>query len=252
MSIENTNKIINTSYIDAILKKLYDWMPFKRDNGGIIQDSFDENGINTLSISNIGEIALGKYNVTDSNTILSIGIGDVIEKKNAIKINKNGEIYIVTNLLNGKVESLQESLDKKGVEICNDYNSMIPYISDNYLGKCLYLTQSTIYNDNLYEEGLYIVSYNTNINNIDLIKIGDSLSQDLSKYYTKEEVDEIISNIVLGDLTDIYYTKSEIDELLKSVTNRIEIIENFIDTPIMVNELEIIVGKDLNNDGNIG
>lgn len=253
MSQNNTQKIVNTSYIDTILRRLYDWMPFKRKNGGIVQDSKDENGESTLTTLNDGEIALGKYNSTDSNTILTIGIGDKIEKKNAIKICKNGEIYIVTNLLNGKVESLQTALDKKGVEVCSDYESMIPYISEEYLGKCIYLTQSSSYNDNVYDEGLYIVSLSTKTGEkIKLVKIGDSLKNDLSNYYTKEEVNELIKDITAGDLSDIYYSKDDIDNIVMSLNDRIEIVEEFIDEPINVNELESIIKKDLNNDGNIG
>jgi hypothetical protein len=37
-----------------------------------------------------------------------------------------------------------------------------------------------------------------------------------------------------------------------SLNDRIEVVEEFIDEPINVNELELIIKKDLNNDGNIG
>lgn len=251
--MSNNEKLVSVSYIETILTKLYDWMPFKRKNGGIQQDSRDEDGNITTQITNSDEIALGRYNLTDSNTILSIGIGDVSERKNAIKITKNGEVFIVTNLINGSAESLQHTLDRKGVNICNDYNEMIPYISEDYLGKCLYLTKDSVYENETYKEGLYIVSINTKgSKKIKLFKIGDSIQTDLSNYYTKSEIDEIVKNIVAGDLTDVYYTKSEIDDMLSNVSDRLEVIEEFVDTPIMTSDLENIIKKDLNNDGNIG
>ena len=63
--ITNKRKLATVGYVEAILHKLQDWMPFKRKNGGILQDSKDENGEQTLQTTNTGEIALGKYNKSD-------------------------------------------------------------------------------------------------------------------------------------------------------------------------------------------
>ena len=72
--ITNKQKLATVSYVEAILRKLQDWMPFKRKNGGILQDSKDENGEQTLQTTNNGEIALGKYNKSEIDTLLSVGI----------------------------------------------------------------------------------------------------------------------------------------------------------------------------------
>lgn len=246
------NRLVSESFVKRILENLHVWLPFrKKQNGSIVQ--IDKNGNTTNITSNENEIALGQYNLTDSNTILSIGIGDKISRKNAVKITKDGNIYIVTNFKNQKVESLQESLDRKGVEICNSYEEMLPYISQSYIGKCLYLPKPVMYESKTFEEGLYIVSLSTqDQNNIKLFKIGDSLQSDLSNYYTKDEVDEIVKNIAAGDLTDIYYSKDDIDEMLSAIAQRLENIETFIDEPIDVIDLELIVQKDLSGDGIIG
>ena len=55
--ITNKQKLASVSYVEAILHKLQDWMPFKRKNGGILQDYRDDNGEETIQTKNIGEIA---------------------------------------------------------------------------------------------------------------------------------------------------------------------------------------------------
>jgi HEPN domain-containing protein len=237
------DKIVTTSYINTILTKLHEWMPFKRRNGGVIQND-------TNITTNENEIALGSYNMSDSNTILSIGIGDEVEKKNAIKICKDGEVFIITNPTTGNVESLQKVLDKKGVEICDEYIDMIKYMNESYIGKCLFLKSDSQYDDVLYEEGLYIVSYSST--GIKLVKISGSLKKELNNYYTNEEVNEILKNIIAGDFSDIYYSKDEINEMLSNISKSLEEVNDFIEKPIDVIDLEIITKRDLNNDNKIG
>ena len=127
MSETNKQKLATVGYVEAILRKLQDWMPFKRKNGGIYQDSKDENGEQTLQTTNTGEIALGKYNKSELDTLLSIGIGSREERKNAISFKNNGEIFIITDIKNYKVESLQHILDTKGVTIISDESELDKY-----------------------------------------------------------------------------------------------------------------------------
>ena len=121
--IINKQKLATVGYVEAILHKLQDWMPFKRKNGGILQDSKDENGEQTLQTTNTGEIALGKYNKSDIETLLSIGIGSREERKNAISFKNNGEIFIITDITTGKVASLQNALNQ-GNELKKTITSM--------------------------------------------------------------------------------------------------------------------------------
>ena len=255
--ITNKQKLATVGYVEAILHKLQDWMPFKRKNGGILQDSKDENGEQTLQTTNTGEIALGKYNKSDAETLLSIGIGSREERKNAISIKKNGEIFIITNIQNYKVESLQSILDKKGVTILNDESELDNYKTSENLGRMFYINNEF--------GALYVISYKTP-SGYDAFKIGDSIETDLSNYYTKEEVytkeqvRALIDEIKAGniDLTN-YYTILEVDEKVKvlqeqidNIDGRLTVVEDIIETPISTEDLETIIGSDINNDGKIG
>lgn len=40
---------------------------------------------------------------------------------------------------------------------------------------------------------------------------------DLTNYYTKTEVDDLIAEIIVGEIGDIYYTKTEIDDFLTAI-----------------------------------
>ena len=89
---------------------------------------------------------------------------------------------------------------------------------------------------------------------------------DLSNYYTKEEVytkeqvHALIDSITAGeiDLTN-YYTISQVDEKVEAlqdqidnIDGRLNLVEDVIETPISTEDLETIIGSDINNDGKIG
>ena len=249
--IINKQKLATVGYVEAILHKLQDWMPFKRKNGGIYQDSRDENGEQTLQTTNNGEIALGKYNKSDIETLLSIGIGSREERKNAISFKKNGEIFIITDIKNYKVESLQRILDTKGVTIINDESELAEYKTSENLGRMFYINNES--------GALYVISYKTP-SGYDAFKIGDSIETDLSNYYTKDQVNALIDSIHAGeiDLTN-YYTISQVDEKIENLQGQIDtmdgrltFVEGVIETPISTEDLETIIGSDINNDGKIG
>ena len=254
--ITNKQKLASISYVEAILHKLQDWMPFKRKNGGILQDSKDENGEQTLQTTNPGEIALGKYNKSDAETLLSIGIGSRKERKNAISFKNNGEIFIITDITTGKVSSLQNTLNQKGVTFCNTSEDFKKFYNEESLGKLLYLLES----DDTYAAGLYVIGIQSNGGNIVPFKSGSDIKVDLSNYYTKEEVRDLIDKINKGEI-DLanYYTISDVDAKIDTInsdisglTARVDNIEDWIDEPISNNDLELIIGKDLDNNGKIG
>ena len=249
--ITNKQKLATVGYVEAILHKLQDWMPFKRKNGGILQDSKDENGEQTLQTTNTGEIALGKYNKSELDTLLSIGIGSREERKNAISFKKNGEIFIITDIKNYKVESLQHILDTKGVTIISDESELDEYKTFENLGRMFYINNEF--------GALYVISYKTPTG-YDAFKIGDSIETDLSNYYTKEEVHALIDSITAGeiDLTN-YYTISQVDEKIENLQGQIDtmddrltFVEGVLETPISTEDLETIISSDINNDGKIG
>ena len=83
---------------------------------------------------------------------------------------------------------------------------------------------------------------------------------ELSNYYTKEEVRELINRIQAGDidLTN-YYTILEVDEKVEAlqeqinnIDGRLNLVEDIMETPISTEDLESIIGSDINNDGKIG
>lgn len=249
--ITNKQKLASVSYVEAILHKLQDWMPFKRKNGGILQDSRADNGDQTLQTSNEGEIALGTYNKTDIDTILSIGIGSREERKNAISFKKNGEIFIVTDIVNYKTESLQSILDKKGVTILSDESDLEEFKTSDNLGRMFYINSEN--------GGLYVIGYKLP-SGYDAFKIASSVETDLSNYYTKQEVRELINDIQAGniDLAN-YYTISQVDERVENLQGQIDnmddrltFVEGVIEDPISTEDLEDIIGLDMNKDGKIG
>lgn len=232
MSSDN-KKIITTTYIDALLNRLYKWMPFKRKNGGVVQDSLDESGNNTLEVTNKNEIALGSYNESNQNTVLSVGVGTSnTDRRNAIEIRKDGMIYIITDIKTNSIESLQNALAKKGTVICTTYDEVSNYISKDSIGQLIYISENISYDGGEYTQGLYVVG-NSSMNIPVLTKLGttSSSSVDLS-----QRVDEL--EIRIGNLEDF--------------ESRIQNIENWIDEPILIEEIENITKQDLNDNSIIG
>lgn len=211
MSTEKTQKFINVSYIDTILKKLYDWMPFKKKDGGILQDSRDENGIITTQITNPGEIALGTYNQSNIDTILSVGVGNKDNRLNSLEIRKDGLIYIISDVKTNSIESLQSLLEKKGTIKCSDYSEALQYVSMNYLGTMIYIENDSEYDNENRVAGLYTIcrSYN---GSIILSRLGTTSS--VSKEVEERVVD---LEIRVGDLEDWTDEGSITIEELKSI-----------------------------------
>ena len=194
-NIEQNDKLVRVSFIKGILEKLYNWLPFRKNNDGSIVQ-VDKDGNTTNITTNAGEIALGKYNLSDIDTVLSLGIGEDGNRKNAIQINRNGEIFIITDFNTFDTDSLQEIISAKGVSFCSSYDEMMLYTNNKrYTGKLLYLTEDSIYNEVTYKTGLYIVSFSTKENSLILINIASSIESVLSNYYTKEQVDAMVGAV---------------------------------------------------------
>lgn len=234
MSTENNKqKLINVSYIDALLDRLYRWMPFKRKNGGIVQDSLDENGDLTTQVTNTNEIALGAYNKSNENTALSVGIGSSdIDRKNALEIRKDGMIYIITDLKTNSIDSLQNALAKKGTAVCKTYDEISYYITKDNLGKLIYVEEIISYDGGEYVPGLYVVGTSTSGTPI-ITRLGTTSSSSID---LSQRVDDI--EIRIGNLEEL--------------EGRVKNIEDWLDKPIAVEELENITNIDLNDNSIIG
>ena len=232
MSTDN-QKIITTTYIDALLERLYKWMPFKRKNGGIVQDSLDSEGNNTNQVSNPGEIALGNYNKTNTDTVLSVGVGNSDnDRRNALEIRKNGMIYIITDLKTNSIESLQNILEKKGTTVCTIFDEVSYYISKDNIGKLIYVDNNITYDGGEYTPGLYVIGNNTMGIPV-LTKLGTTSSSSIDLSQRVDDIEIRITN-------------------LENFEERIQSIENWIDDPIAIEELENITNNDLNDDSIIG
>ena len=127
---------------------------------------------------------------------------------------------------------------------------MMSYSTQDYLGKMLYLTSDSYYEDQKYDEGLYIVSLGNG--GVKLIKIADTLKKELSNYYTKAEVEKMINEITLGDFSGVYYTKTEVDNLINPLIDKVDQHQEFMHSPISVTDLEKITMTDINKNGIVG
>lgn len=232
----NSEKLVSLSFLETILQKLYAWMPFKRNNGGIVQDSIDENGEQTLTTSNENEIALGQYNETDIHTLLSIGIGSKNARKNALSIKHDGEVFIITDIKKYKVESLQHKLSQLSIDFIDSYDSINDYLYVENKGKFIYVND----NEDNSKNGLYVIGIDLN-NNATPFIVGSSINSDLSNYYTKDEIDIIIERAAIGDVDlSNYYTISEVDEKIGVIEQSIDDINSWIDTPLTQDDINKI------------
>lgn len=220
-NIEGQDKLVKVSFIKGILEKIYKWSPLKQlNNGSIVQT--DKNGYTTNKTSQSGEIALGQYNETSDDALLSVGIGlSDTDRKNALEVRRDGMIYIITDVKSNTVSSLQDALNKKGTTLCQSYEEMLSYVNSDSLGTLLYLASNSEYEGEQYNPGLYVVS-------MDLI----SMSPILSKLGTTSTTE-----VDYGE--DIDQLKSDVVDL----TDRVEDLEDWVDSPIEEDELNNILNK---------
>ena len=105
-------------------------------------------GLGTVT-NNVGEHACGSYNVSNTDTIFSVGIGSSdTNRKNAIEINKNGEILFYKN---ADQVSLQDELAYVKIKK-NDFHNNTLSISDERLEKLIKINEIHLLVD-YYEHG---------------------------------------------------------------------------------------------------
>ena len=74
--------------LNDFIQKMKSWLPFK----------WNKSTVDTLDLSeNDGEVAFGKYNVSSEDSVLTVGIGNEENRKNALEIQKDGDIYILVD-----------------------------------------------------------------------------------------------------------------------------------------------------------
>lgn len=87
------------SALSQFLDKLIAYLPIKMNN---------ESKSETLDVQNEAEVAMGLYNLSSSDTLMSVGNGSQEQRKNAFEIKKDGGIYIYKD---GAVIKLQDNLN---------------------------------------------------------------------------------------------------------------------------------------------
>lgn len=203
------------------------------------------------------------------------------ETKTVLSINYNGEIFYL-NGNNISEESLQTSLNKIGLTIINDEKEFNSICTKPNLGKYIYLEKS---GEN-YSSGLYNIILNANNHgNIEPKLLSQDIKNELTNFYTKEEVNSYLNNyvskaeigtivteenvqeIVVKKLEEIIKTDEDGNISIKldgyvtidDFNSRIDIIENWMGMnmdeesgAISTQDLEIIIQTDINKDEKIG
>ena len=86
--------------LSQFLNNLISWLPIK---------GFTSNGkskSSTLDVQNEAEIAMGTYNVSSSDTLMSIGNGTADARKNALEVKSDGSVYIMKDGQQVKVQDM--------------------------------------------------------------------------------------------------------------------------------------------------
>lgn len=87
------------SALSQFLDKLIAYLPIKMNN---------KSKSDTLEVQNEAEVAVGSYNLSSSDTLMSVGNGSQEQRKNAFEIKKDGGIYIYKD---GVMIKLQDNLN---------------------------------------------------------------------------------------------------------------------------------------------
>lgn len=96
------HKIISSNILELILRKLYSWMPFRK---GRNSRTIEESG---LEAHNDFEVAIGKYNESETGTMFSVGVGNSTQRQNAFEVKETGEVLIRKDLNGSAMVSLQD------------------------------------------------------------------------------------------------------------------------------------------------
>ena len=112
---------------------------------------------------------------------------------------------------NSSPKSLRNWIDSKGTIVVQNYSEASQYISLDYLGSLIYIKESS----EDYLEGLYAISINSNGGSIMISKIGMTTSSD------------------------------------EDLGVRVDRLENWIDNPLTVGDIDILTDDDPTNDNQI-
>lgn len=187
--VQKQDRLVRESFVARILENLYNWLPFRKESSKI-------------------NFVAGE----ESKTVFSIA--------------SNGEIFYIAEPNSTTLESLQNRLNKVGLQIIETESDFNNLCNNNNLGKLVFLNTT----GDTYCAGLYSIMLDANKNKIEPKLLSQDIKNELSNYYNKKEID---------DYFDKYVSKSEIGTIVTE--------ENVQD--IVVKELKEIIKTD--DDGNI-
>ena len=243
--VQKQDRLVRESFVTRILENLRDWLPFRKESTKIDFVASEE-----------------------SKTVFSIA--------------SNGEIFYIAEPNSTTLESLQNRLNKVGLQIIETESEFETLCNNTNIGKLIYLNNS----GESYAAGLYSIILDANNHGkIEPKLLSQDIKTELSNYYNKKEIDEYfdeyiskseIGTIVTEENVQAIIVK-ELKEIIKTdedgnisvnldgyvtigdYNERIGIIENWMGMhpdkesgAISVIDLENITKTDLNNDQKIG
>lgn len=242
--VQKQDRLVRESFVTRILENLRDWLPFRK---------------NTEKVDFV--------------------VGE--ETKTVFSITANGEIFYIAEPEYTTLESLQNRLNKIGLQIIETELEFNNLCNDKNLGKLVFLNIT----GELYCSGLYSIVLDANKNKIEPKLLSQDIKNELTNFYTKEEVNSYLNNYVSKAELETFVTEENVqeivvkklEEIIKTDENgnisinlegyvtvdefnsRIDIIENWMGMnpeeesgAISITDLETITQIDINNDSKIG
>lgn len=242
--VQKQDRLVRESFVTRILENLRDWLPFRK---------------NTETVDFI--------------------VGE--ETKTVFSITANGEIFYIAEPESTTLESLQNRLNKIGLQIIETELEFNNLCNDKNLGKLVFLNTT----GELYCSGLYSIVLDANKNKIEPKLLSQDIKNELTNFYTKEEVNSYLNNYVSKAELETFVTEENVQEIvvkkleeiiktdedgnisinldnyitIEKFNSHIDIIENWMGMnpeeesgAISITDLETITQIDINNDSKIG
>lgn len=242
--VQNQDRLVRESFVTTILGRLRDWLPFKKYTQRV-------------------DFVVGE------------------ESKTVFSITTNGEIFYIAEPNTTTFESLQNRLNKVGLQVIETESEFNNLCNNNNLGKLVFLNTT----GDTYCGGLYSIMLDANKNKIEPKLLSQDIKNELSNYYDKEEIDNYFKNYISRSEIGTIITEDNVqqiivkklEEIIKAnedgsisikldgyltideFNKRIDIIENWMGMnpeeksgAISIEDLEEITQININNDEKIG
>lgn len=243
--VQKQDRLVRESFVMRILENLRDWLPFRK---------------NTEKVDFV--------------------IGE--ETKTIFSITTNGEIFYIAEPNTTTLESLQNRLNKVGLQVIETESEFENLCNNANISKLIYLNKS---GEN-YVAGLYsIILDASNHGKIEPKLLSQDIKNELTNYYTIDEIDKYFKNYISKSEIGTIVTEENVEEIIvqkleeiiktdeegnisikldgyvtiSEYNEKICIIENWMGMnpeeesgAISIADLEEITQIDINTDGKIG